>query len=279
MRKSLNTPPAKDPRELWRHFSDTYFSLRFGLAALAFAFPLVLYAYGKFRHGLDLQPSMSAYFWAATAEQCASFPMRTIFVGFLLAIAVGLYLYKGITDLENYLLNAAGTCAALVAIFPERLPKVALGDGRIAELFKACPAIETWAQRDSLPIHYAAAVTLFVLLAIVIWACASKTLDYLPADRNPARYRRRYQAIALGMLLFPIPGVLVAFVLGLMSHWVFFVEAAGVLWFGLYWAVKSRELSLSRLEQDPGDAVRRALDPQRQTQGPPPVGTGEPAQP
>lgn len=259
MIKSLNTPPPKDPRELWRHFSDTYFSLRLGLAALAFAFPFVLYAYGRFRHGLDLQPSMSAYFWAATAEQCAAFPMRTIFVGFLLAIAVGLYLYKGITDLENYLLNAAGICAALVAIFPERLPKAALGGSDIAALYKACPAIETWAQRESLPVHYVAAVALFVLLAIVAWACASKTLDYLPADHDPAPYRRRYKAIAVGMLLFPLPGALVAFVLGLMSHWVFFVEAAGVLSFGLYWAVKSRELSLSRLENDPGEAVRHAL--------------------
>ena len=93
MKNSLTTPPAKDPRELWKHFSDTYFSLRLGLAVLAFAFPFVLYGLGKFL-GLDLQPSMSAYFWAATAEQCASFPMRTIFVGFLVAIGAGLYLYK-----------------------------------------------------------------------------------------------------------------------------------------------------------------------------------------
>ena len=111
MKMLSNTPPPRDSRELWKHFSDTYFALRVGLAALAFAMPLALYLYGRFRHGLDLQPSMSAYFWAAAADQCATFPMRTIFVGFLFAIGVGLFLYKGLTPLENYTLNAAAICA------------------------------------------------------------------------------------------------------------------------------------------------------------------------
>ena len=61
-----NAPPPSDSTELWKHFSDTYFSLRAGLALLGFAMPFVLYLYGKLGHGLDLQSSMSAYFWAAT---------------------------------------------------------------------------------------------------------------------------------------------------------------------------------------------------------------------
>jgi hypothetical protein len=75
---------------------------------------------------------------------------------------------------------------------------------------------------------------------------------------DPVRYRRIYRSIAIGMILFPAPGVLVAFLLGLMTHWVFFVEAAGVLTFGLYWLVKSRELALSGLERDPDEAVQHA---------------------
>ena len=186
--------------------------------------------------------------------------MRTIFVGFLVAIGAGLYLYKGITDLENYLLNVAGICAALVAIFPERLsPQEALSDNRIAALFTNCPAIEAWARQDSLPpIHYVAAIALFVILAIVAWTCAWKSLEYLPAHIDPAKYHRLYRGIAVAMVLFPVPGVAVAFVLGLMPHWVFFTEAAGVLTFGLYWAVKTHELSLSSLEKDPDQAVRHA---------------------
>jgi hypothetical protein len=267
----LNTPPPPDPRALWRHFSETYFSLRLGLVVLAFGFPFVLYGWGRVAHGLDLQPSMSAYFWAAAAaEQCAASPMRTVFVGFLFAIAVGLHLYKGITRLENYLLNGAAFCAAVVATVPERLPKQEPFDTRIAELYARCPAVKAWAlQQDWPPIHYMAAVTLFVLLAIVAWACASHTLEYLPQDRDRVRYRRRYKALAIAMLAFPVPGLLVAWIVGRTADWVFFVEAAGVLTFGLYWLVKSRELSLSHLEAEPHVAVQRAASAHPERSAPP----------
>jgi hypothetical protein len=259
-----NTPPPKDSRELWKHFSDTYFSLRVGLAVLGVAMPFVLYLYGKFGHGLDLQPSMSAYFWAAAADQCATFPMRTIFVGFLFAIGVGLFLYKGLTPLENSLLNAAALCAALVALYPERLVVTeAARDQRVALLFDSCPAVKAWATLPALPIHYLAAVTLFVLLAIVAWFCANQSLEYLPAGHDPAKFRRLYRSIAVAMILFPITGVAIAFVVGIASHHVFFIEAAGILTFGVYWAVKSHELALSGLERDPIEALQHAE--QRQT--------------
>jgi hypothetical protein len=256
-----NLPPAKNPQALWEHFSDTYFSLRVGLAVLAIAFPLVLYFYGKVRYGLDLQPSMSAYFFAASADQCASFPMRTLFVGFLFAIGVGLYLYKGITDLENVLLNAAGVCAALVAIFPERMHAAeAQHDERIRQLFASCPAVQQWAEApQAVPIHYMAAVLLFAVLAFVAWACACKTLEYLPPDKGDATlFRRTYRVISVLMVLCPVTGLLLTLVLRDMSTYVFFVEAAGIWTFGAYWWVKSRELSLSRLETNPEEAVRRA---------------------
>ena len=95
-----NTPPQRESRALGNHFSKTYMSLRTGLFMLAFTMPFVLNLYGKFRHGLDFQPSMSAYFWAATQDQCATFPMRTIFVGYLFAIGVGLDVHQ-ITDADH----------------------------------------------------------------------------------------------------------------------------------------------------------------------------------
>ena len=186
--------------------------------------------------------------------------MRTIFVGFLSAVAISLYLYKGLTNLENYLLNAAAICASLVAIYPERLtPAEALTDPRLKALYDNCSAVHAWSQQPSLPIHHISATTLFVLLFIVAWKCAHKSLDYLPPDVDRKTYERRYKAIALAMLLFPLPGLAVAFVFGKMTHWIFFVEAAGVLTFGLYWAVKSRELALSGLERDPVEAVKHAV--------------------
>ena len=73
----------------------------------------------------------------------------------------------------------------------------------------------------------------------------------LPAGNDPAKFRRTYKGIAIAMILFPIAGFVVAFVFGVASHKVFFIEAAGILTFGICWAVKSRELALSRLERDP----------------------------
>ncbi len=255
MDTSNHLPGQPSTAQLLAHFSSTYFSLRAGLALLAFAFPLVLYFYGKLRYGLPLQPSMSAYFFAATAEQCASFPMRTWFVGFLFAIAVGLYAYKGFTALENLLLNGAGVCAALVAIFPERLSldDAALHPG-LQQLFVSCPAVRQLAEGPApWRIHYSAAVLMFVLLAAVVWFCASKTLAYLPASQGDAAlYRRTYRSIALLMLACLLVGGVLALPSMPFSRpagWVFFVEAAAVWTFALYWAVKSRELALSQLEK------------------------------
>lgn len=245
-----NTPPPRDSKELWNHFSKTYMSLRAGLFLLAFTMPFALYLYGKFRYGLDLQPSMSAYFWAAAQDQCATFPMRTIFVGYLFAIGVGLFAYKGLTNLENSLLNGAALCAFMVAIYPEQLT--------LTDAAESCPAVKAWAALPSLPIHLTAAIILFVLLAIVSWFCADKSLEYLPPGNDPATFRSAYRIIAIAMILFPIAGYAVAFLLGLLSDKVFFIEAAGVLTFGAYWFVKTRELKLSSLERDPGEAVRHA---------------------
>lgn len=259
MKMPSNTPPPKDSRALWKHFSDTYFSLRIGLAVLAAAIPFVLYFYGKWRHGLDLQPSMSRYFWAAAADQCAAFPMRTIFVGFLFAIGAGLYLYKGLTELENYLLNAAAIAAGLVAIFPEGLTvKEAATDPAVAQLFANCPAIRTWAETPGLPVHYPAAIVLFLLLAAVAWFCASKSLEYLPVGHDAGKYRRMYNGIAIAMVAFPVAGFAVAQIFGFASSTIFIIEALGVLTFSLFWFVKSRELALSRLEADPPEAVVHA---------------------
>jgi hypothetical protein len=264
-----NEPPPKDLHALWRHFSDTYFSLRFGLTLVGFAFPVWLYFWGKFAHGLPLQPSMSAYFFAAisTAEagvaQCAAFPMRTYFVGGLFAIAAGLYAYKGLTNRENLLLNLAAVCAVFVAIFPERITALEMReDQRIMKLIQDCPAIKMWVdqQQAALPIHFMAAAALLILLGVVAWHCAYKSLEYLPKDqkKKAASFRKAYRTIAVLMWLCPVTGFVLAVFLAEGTSVVFFVEMAGIWSFSAYWAVKTREMSLSKLEEDPGTAVHNA---------------------
>lgn len=264
-----NEPPPADPHALWQHFSATYFSLRFGLTVLAPLLPLWLFV-GGLLHGLPLQPSMSAYFFAAKATaagaaQCAEFPMRTFLVGGLFAIAAGLYLYKGLTNRENVLLNLAAICAVLVAVFPERITeRDRLEDARIVQLIKDCPAIEAWAQQQlPVPIHFLAAAALFILLAIVAWQCASHSLRYLPPEHKDkeAMFRNAYKTIAIVMGLCPVTGFVLAQLLSRGSNVVFWVEAAGVCTFAFYWGFKTRELSLSKLEKDPATAVREKAAP------------------
>jgi hypothetical protein len=275
--RALNTPPGKEPWELWRHFSDTYVSIRVGLALLAFAFPVLLFVWGRGAHGLPLQPSMSAYFWASDATHCASFPLRTAFVGVLIAIAAGLYLYKGLTKLENLLLNAAAIFAVVVAAVPERIDATD-PHPRVAALFKNCPAVETWSlnEQPDLPYHYLAAVALFVCLFFVAWACACKSLEYLPENAaiHAPLFRRTYRAIALAMPVWGvIGGTWVYLARDGESNAVFFLEMGSIWIFGAYWAVKTYELSLSRLDRNPVEAVRNAAPtrhaaPAEQTAGP-----------
>jgi hypothetical protein len=49
-----NEPPRPDAYDLRRHFFETYFSLRQGLAVLVFTFPAFLYFGGRFVHDLPL---------------------------------------------------------------------------------------------------------------------------------------------------------------------------------------------------------------------------------
>lgn len=259
--KALATPPPREAHALWLHFSATYLSIRRGLALLAFALPVVLYVVGRLL-GLEWQPSLSAYFWAADSTQCASFPLRSVFVGLLLAIAVGLHLYKGLTDLENWLLNAAAVCAAVVALVPERLDKLATLP-REVELYAACPAVKAWAesQTSGLPWHYMAAVGMFVCLFFVSLKCARLSLDYLPknAPRNAAWFERWYRRLAWAMPLWgAASGVWVWMTRDQPSHAVFVLEWGAIWIFSAYWALKTYEMSLTRLEADPQTAVEHA---------------------
>lgn len=100
--------------ELQRHFFSTYINLRYGMAAIAFALPIVLFTTG-YLHGIPLQDSMSHYYFALSPEDATqkAYPVRTWFVGILFALAAFLYLYKGFSKKENIALNLAGLFAAI----------------------------------------------------------------------------------------------------------------------------------------------------------------------
>ena len=154
--------------DLQKQIYATYFSLRFGLGLVAFLFPLLLWGIGHFR-GLDFQPSMSDYYFAFAPEksELREFRMRGLFVGFLFAIGLFLYLYKGFSRTENFFLNVAGISALLVALIPMETPAYCKNCGT----------------NDYAYLHLWFAYTLFGCVAFVAIFCTEKTLRKLK-DRD-----------------------------------------------------------------------------------------------
>lgn len=223
----------KDP--LSDHMRATYFSVRRGMVVFSFFFPLLLW-WGGASVGIPLQDSMSDYYFAERPGRPDAFPLRTWFVGLLFAIGAFLWLYKGFTDEENGVLNLAGICAWLVAVFPT---------DREAQA-PAAPGVSA----SELSVHGTSAVLLFLCLAWVAWRCACSTLKLLPPDHKHLEplFRQLYKGCAVLMVVLP----LAAFGLGLVANLkqdVFWAEALGIWVFAAYWWIKHRELSLSRAQE------------------------------
>jgi hypothetical protein len=215
------------PAELRKHVEGTYFNLRIGMAVIAFAFPILLYAGAKLIRGVPLQDSMSAYYHAGNGV------MRDVFVGVLVTIGAFLYLYKGFSRAENVALNLAGIFAVGIALFPVQWP------------------CEPACQRISL--HGAAAILFFASVAYVCLFRAADTLVLLDDDKKIAKYKAAYQTLGALMIVSPLAAFVVSTVLGRSSAVVFFITAFAVWAFAAYWYAKSREIRQT-------SADRRALE-------------------
>lgn len=210
--------------ELQDHVFATYVSLRFGMAAIAIAFPLLLW-FGGAMQGIPLQDSMSAYYHAVFADKS----MRNWFVGLLFALGILLHLYKGFSKQENIALNFAGVFAIGVAMIPMEW-----------NCGEACQKIS---------LHGISAISLFLCIAYVCIFRASDTLRLLKNKLLEARYRRIYTLIGVGMILSPLIAVLMTAIFRQFKSYTFFAEAAGIWIFASYWLVKSYELSSTNAER------------------------------
>jgi hypothetical protein len=207
----------EDEREpLKDHVFATYNSLRMGMGILSAGFPLTLYIIGK-THNIDLQGSMSAYYWAGTD---GIFSPRTVFTGTLLAIAAFLYLYKGFSTRENVALNLAAIFASMVAFFPM-----------------------SWkSYNPAWNPHGFCAIALFACLAYVSFFCARDTLSLLHNEQRKRYYTILYRITGILMLLSPIGAAIMRVVFNKLDSYTYFVELTGILAFALYWIAKSIEL-------------------------------------
>ena len=213
-------------KDLQKNITAAYLSLRVGIAVMAITLPFVLWIGGHILGHQALQGSMSAYY------HCGGGAMRDIFVGFLFAIGAFLYLYKGYTELENYALNFAGVFVIGVALVPMEW-----------DCGSAC---------HRLTFHGMFAVLFFLSIAYVCIFRASDTLSLIPDEKAKTRYRRIYKIFGLAMIVLPAIAVVLSSVLehdSKQPKGTFFVEAAGVLVFGLYWIVKSFEIARTDAEQ------------------------------
>jgi len=229
------------PEELQEHILATYLSLRIGIAAIGAAFPLNLAVGGYFYAHLCLQNSMSAYYHANVDGRS----MRDWFVGLLFAIGVFLYLYRGYSKLENYLLNAAGVLAVGVAVFP--MPWNNSCDLRICSAAAAVPGCPS----AKFTIHGFCAIAFFLCIALVCFICAGDTLPLIEDEKTRQRLHHTYRVIGVVM----IASMAAAWVLNTIirnGQRTFYVEAVGIMSFAAYWLTKSFELKKTA-------AVRKAL--------------------
>ena len=230
----MNPMTVMDPNHLQKHILETYNNLRYGMGIITFLFPIAIFVSGKLS-GVDLQSSLSAYYWADLTEP--NIP-RVFFVGGLFAIAAFLYLYKGFTVAENIAFNISAVLGAVVALVPMSTPAWNLG-----------------------VVHAGAAVGTFLGLVYVVWFRAGDTLEFLPqneAEGPPTKmytrawYQLQYRSIGLVMLVSPLTAVILKEGFAQNHAYVFFIESAAIWAFAWYWLTKSVELKRS-------SATRRAL--------------------
>ena len=222
------------PKNLSNSIAATYKWLRLGIGLMALAFPLILWIGGHLVASLPLQGSMSAYYHAGNALVPGQGVMRNEFVGILFAVGTILFLFRGISRLEDLLLNLAGVMALGVALFPMAWPE------------------KSGAPNSFFSTHGVCAVTFFFCIGFVCIFCASDTLDQLEkvkGETQKTRYRKSYRI--LGVLMVALP--LGAMCLKLFAPWrdwtIFFVEVAGIYVFSAFWLLKTYEISQTDLDK------------------------------
>jgi uncharacterized membrane protein len=228
-----------DKSKLLRHVFGTYNWLRYGMAVIAFAFPWLLWGWGK-HHGLSLQGSMSAYYWAPIEGDP---PVRVLFVGCIFALGACLFLYRGYTIWEELLLDLAALLVILVALFP-------MSWECRTELGFCGPSV------FNQTLHSVFAFAFFACIVYVAFVESGKTLDELQDETLEKRYKRYYWGTRAALIIFPVAAFIAHYLTKRFETLTWSLEVAGIYAFALFWIVKSREL---RSSQDSPGVERQVL--------------------
>jgi hypothetical protein len=228
---------------------QSYRSLRRWIGLLAIAFPLILIFVGRF-WGIEVQPTLSNYYFAQDPVTVDHTPVRLWFCGILFVVGFFLARYPGFTEHEKRWLNAAGIFALGVAIFPMGI------NGQDQYGFILAPL-----GLSKLSLHGICAVVAFLCIAVVIFWYSDATLRELETS-DPSLYRRytwTYRGIAAFMVLSIFLAIYLNYAHGGQGDYILAAEWCGIWAFAAYWFVKNSEMKRV------GNALRarKALLPHR----------------
>ncbi len=192
----------------------SYLLLSLGMGTVAFSLPILLLLTGGYAGHFSIS------FFYHVSDLC-----RNILVGCLCATGVFLFLFHGLSSLENWLLNIAGVGAVSVALNPMSSEQ--------------CPVGES----AGVSIHAASAIVFFLCLAVVAVGLSKNRIRYIKSDAMRRFFTVAYNATGLLMIAMPATVAAVHF-LGRQtceSHWIFWIECTGIWAFSAYWFLKTYE--------------------------------------
>lgn len=207
----------------------TYRRMRQAIGYLGMALPIVLLLASLFRNYVQLQHSISHYYYTN---------MREIFTGILCAVGLFLIRYKGWGNSkwwlnDNLLTNVAGAAAFGVALIPTN-PDAGMDKGHT--LIPSDWQYLGW-------FHYGFAVILFGSFAMLslkvftLWQQRSENVAKSILDENNI-YRTCGILIFVFIILIPVTNKLFPG----FHYWTILFESLSLLTFGTSWLVKGRAL-------------------------------------
>jgi ABC-type branched-subunit amino acid transport system permease subunit len=108
--------------------------------------------------------------------------------------------------------------------------------------------------------HYAAAISLFAGIVIVVLTNAYSYGRHNAPGNGARKYVNRYAYIAIAMVLTLVVIVSAHFIDESFTHWLFWLEAAIIVEFAIYWVIQTEELwnVVNRAQLQPKASVRPA---------------------
>jgi hypothetical protein len=217
--------------------AENYWKLRTLIGSIALAFPVVLILVGAYWK-LGVPPTLSDYYYAMdpVGERIDPFPVRLWFCGILFAVGFFLYKYEGFSKNESRWLNAAGSFALGVAVFP--MARHLQGQDHKQDLGD-WDWVVAWTGWHQLSLHGISAFLAFFCIAVVIVRYADSTLLELKKPRPTAYkwFKAIYLLIAILMVL-----LIVVAIIWHGARYILWAECFGIWAFAIYWFVKNKEL-------------------------------------